>query len=134
MTQVMENDVTQAFERLEPDVRTCLLEVRELVLSTAEELEVGPLTETLKWGEPAYLTERSGAGTTIRLGESKGKPGYCAIFVHCQTTLVSEFRETIDDPAVGFEGNRAVTFPASLPLPREALRHCIAQALTYKRR
>lgn len=105
-----------------------------MILSAAEELEVGPLTETLKWGQPAYLTERSDAGTTIRLGQPKGKPGHCALFVHCQTTLVAEFRETIADRAIGFEGNRAITFPAAPPLPHEALRRCIAQALTYKRR
>lgn len=105
-----------------------------MIFAAADELRVGPLTETLKWGEPAYLTEASRAGTTIRLGQPKGRANQCAIFLHCQTTLVAEFRETISDPAITFEGNRAVVFEAGEALPREALHHCIAQALTYKRR
>lgn len=127
-------EVEKAFSRFTPKAGTTLKAVREMILASADELEVGPLTETLKWSEPAYLTEASRAGTTIRLGQPKGKPDHCAIFVHCQTTLVAEFRETITNPAIGFEGNRAVTFEAGGTLPREALQHVIAQALTYKRR
>ena len=127
-------EVAAAFDRFDDAVKRTLLEVREMTLSAAEELGVGPLTETLKWGEPAYLTESSRAGTTIRLGQPKNRSIHCAIFVHCQTSLIAEFRETIDDPAIEFEGSRAVIFAASEPLPREALQHCIAQALTYKRR
>ena len=130
----MDDQVRAAFDEFDSNVRSTLLEARELVLQTAAELEVGPLTETLKWGEPAYLTEASRSGTTLRLATPKNRPDHCAIFVHCQTTLVTEFREVIDHPAIGFDGNRAVIFPADLPLPVDALRHCIAQALTYKRR
>ncbi len=52
------------------------------------------------------------------------------MFFHCQTTLVAEFRERY--PAVfAFEGNRALLFRIGDPLPVDALRHCVARALTY---
>lgn len=130
----MAPDVEAAFARFEPETREALLAVRSLVFEAADDVDAGPLTETLKWGEPAYLTEATKSGTTIRLGTPKGMEDRCALFVHCQTSLVAEFREVIDDPAIGFEGNRAVIFPTTRPLPEDALRHCIAQALTYKRR
>ncbi len=41
--------------------------IRTLIHQEADRLEAGPLTETLKWGEPSFLTEASKAGTTIRL-------------------------------------------------------------------
>lgn len=130
----MPPEVEEVFAGMNEPQREAMLAVRELIFRTADELDVGPLTETLKWGEPAFLTEASKSGTTIRLGVPKGSENSCAMFVHCQTTLVAEFRETIVDPSIGFEGNRAVLFPVETPLPVVALRHCIAQALTYKRR
>ena len=110
------------------------MEVRRLIFATANDVDAGPLTETLKWGEPSYLTEASKSGTTLRLGQPKGQSDKAALFVPCQTTLVAEFRETIDDPAIVLEGNRAILFTFGERLPCDALRHCIAQALTYKRR
>ena len=130
----MDDPVKAAFDEFEAPVRKRLIEVRQLILDTAKECEAGPLTETLKWGQPSYLTEASKSGTTIRLGIPKGAGSRCAMFVSCQTSLLSEYREIIDDPAIEFEGNRAVIFSADAPLPTASLEHCIAQALTYKKR
>lgn len=114
-------------------VRLQLLEVRDLVFAVAAETEgVGPLTETLKWGEPAYLTETSKSGTTIRLGVSKSAPDQCAVFVNCQTTLIDTFR-TLFANDFTFEGNRALIIPATGDFPREALALCLRAALTYHR-
>ena len=55
------------------------------------------------------------------------------MFVHCQTTLVSTYREIYPD-TFRFDGNRALLFSADLALPEEPLKHCIALALTYHRR
>ncbi len=65
----MPADVAAVFAGFPERVRRRLLEVRDLIFETAADIEgVGPLTETLKWGEPAYLTGATGSGTTIRLG------------------------------------------------------------------
>ncbi|MGB7405098.1 MAG: hypothetical protein WA906_05370 [Pacificimonas sp.] len=91
------------------------------------------MTETLKWGQPAYLTEASKVGTTIRLGVPKNTPDACGLFVHCGTSLVEEYRVSPSD-GLTFEGNRAAIFGTEGNLPKAELRHAIRQALTYKRR
>lgn len=98
----MDETVKAAFDAFEMPVRDRLLEVRDLILKTADECEARPLTKTLKWGQPSYLTEATKSGTTIRLGIPKGSGGRCAMFVSCQTSLLSEYREIIDQPAITF--------------------------------
>lgn len=124
------SDVEAAFLAYPEQARVRLYELRELVLETAAALEeVGPLSETLKWGEPAYLTDATGSGSTIRLGWKKNTPTRYAMYFNCQTTLVDTFRTLF--PELTFEGNRAVIFDVAEPLPREAAIKCIELALTY---
>lgn len=125
--------IAEALQRYSEPVRLRLLQVRDLIFAVAAETDgVGPLTETLKWGEPAYLTEASKSGTTIRLGVSKAAPDRCAVFVNCQTSLISGFR-THFAADFAYEGNRALIIPAAVDLPREPLALCIQAALTYHR-
>lgn len=125
--------VAQTLEHYPDAVRRRLLQVRDLIFSVAAETEgVGPLTETLKWGEPAYLTETSKSGTTIRLGASRSSPDQCAVFVNCQTTLIDTFRAHFADDFT-FEGQRALLFPATGDFRREPLALCLRAALTYHR-
>ena len=49
---------------------------------------VGRLTETLKWGQPSYLTAESGSGTTVRIDRLKNRDDGYAIYFHCQSGLV----------------------------------------------
>ncbi len=126
-------EVEEAYTKLDGNLHERLLEIRALILEVAEDCEVGPLTETLKWGEPAYLTDATKAGTTIRLGRHKKYPDHAAMFVNCQTTLVDEYRSLFDDE-LEFEGNRAVVVPLTGELPKEQLGSCIRLALTYHRR
>lgn len=123
-----------AFDAFPGPIRRCLLQVRGLIFETAGKHErVGPLTETLKWGEPAYLTEATGSGSTIRLGPVKSSDKDCAVFFDCRTDLVETFRERFPD-AFAFEKNRAILLPVSNPLPRAPLTACLATALTYHQR
>jgi hypothetical protein len=125
--------IAAALGRHPEPVRLRLLQVRDLILSVAAETDgIGPLTETLKWGEPAYLTETSKSGTTIRLGVSKSAPDQCAVFVNCQTMLIDTFR-TLFANDFTFEGNRALIIPATDDFPREPLALCLRAALTYHR-
>ena len=88
MSPPVPGPVAEALSRYPERVRARLLEMREIVYAVAAETEgVGPLTETLKWGEPAYLTEASRSGTTIRLGTTKSAPEDCAVLFNCKTTL-----------------------------------------------
>jgi len=121
--------VRQVLESYPESIRERLLAVRSLVFETAARTDgVGELTETLKWGEPAYLTKSS--GTTIRLGWKPKQPKQFAMYVNCQTTLIETFRELAPE-GVSFEGNRAMVFAPPFDAPRDFIVACIAAALTY---
>ena len=123
--------VAAVFDGYRPEVKARLLRLRDLIFKTAVETEgVGALEETLKWGQPSYLTPETKSGSTVRIGKLKSDDGGIAMFFHCQTSLVETFREIYRDE-LAFEGNRAIVLPAGGGLPEEALRHCIAMALTY---
>ena len=123
--------LSENFDSYDAEIRACLLEVRQLILKVAARTDgVGPITETLKWGEPSYLTSQTGSGSTIRISTVKNAPDKFGIYFNCQTTLVEEFRQLYPD-AFEFNGNRAVICKTKAPLPREPLEHCIALALTY---
>jgi hypothetical protein len=130
----MPDAVAAAFDAFPSPVRARLLEVRALILATAAKTAgVGPLTETLKWGEPAYLTEATGSGTTIRLGWPKPGGETCAVLFNCRTTLVEHFRAHFGD-AFAYQGSRAILLDVSGPLPAAPLAICLAMALAYHRR
>jgi len=115
-----------------PDaVRERVLDLRRLVFELADELECGPIEESLRWGEPAYLTSVSRSGTTVRFDSKDPASGTYALYVHCQTDLVSRWRERHGD-VLTCEGSRAVVFHVDQQPPEEVLRDCIASALTYK--
>lgn len=122
--------VAAVFKAYPAALRKRLLALRELVFDVAVRTDgVGPLTETLKWGQPSYLTEQTRSGSTVRLDRVKKGDGY-ALYFHCQSGLVPRFRELYPD-TFRFEGKRALTFEPGDRLPVRALRHCIALALTH---
>lgn len=102
--------------------------LRQLVLSTAEELEaVQQLEETLKWGEPSYLTK---TGSTVRMDWKAKKPEQFALYFKCTSQLVPTFRTLYGD-LFTFEGNRALVFGLEEKIPEKEVKHCIALALQY---
>ncbi|GGF13731.1 hypothetical protein GCM10011321_02140 [Youhaiella tibetensis] len=126
--------VARTIARYPAPVATRLMEIRALIFAVAARTEgVGPLTEALKWGEPAYLTEASRSGTTIRLGATRSSPDAAAVLLNCRTSLVESFRAGFAD-VFAFEGNRAVIMPIAGPLPQAPLILCLRAALTYRRR
>jgi hypothetical protein len=117
-----------------PAVRGRLKALRKLILDTAKKTDgVGRIDETLKWGQPSFLTNETKSGSTIRIDALKDDPGRTAMYFHCQTNLVATFRQMYPKD-FAFEGNRALIFDANKPLPEDALRHCVALALTYHAR
>ena len=90
--------VAATFSAYPEPVRSCLLELRELILQTAEQTQgVGAIQETLKWGQPAYLTPETKSGSTLRIDALKNTPDGYAMYFHCQTNLVESFRERFQD-------------------------------------
>ncbi len=126
--------VALVFDGYPPKIRQRLLALRSLILRTAAATEgVGELQETLKWGEPAYLTAESGSGSTIRIGWKKSRPSEYAMYFNCNTNLVETFRTQYPN-RFRYEGNRAIVFGEGEPVPQSELRSCVRAALTYHRR
>ena len=122
--------VEAVFKAYPKPVKTRLLALRRLILDTAKTTRgVGALEETLKWGQPSYLTPATKSGSTIRIDQLKAEAGQYAVYFHCQTNLVETFRELY--PELRYEGNRAILLAAEDKVPEAALRRCVALALTY---
>jgi len=132
-TPAMPDQVANAFDAFPDQARKQLMAIREIIFAVAARSEtIGELTETLKWGEPAYLTESSKSGTTVRIACKAADPEYVGLYFNCQTTLVEDMRWTFSDEFI-FEGNRAVKIAVEKPLPRIAIEQIIEMALTYHR-
>lgn len=125
--------VAAVFKAYPPAVRARLMALRQLLFDVAADTGgVGRLSETLKWGQPSYLTEETGSGTTVRIDRLKEDAGY-AVYFHCRSGLVERFREIYAD-RFNYEGTRAIRFKIGDRLPEKELRHCLAMAMTHHSR
>ena len=132
MTDSIQNEAVRGvFEAYPEEVRPAMLSLRQLILDTAASMDaVGPLEETLKWGEPSFLTSESKSGSTIRIDWKKRAPEQYAMYFICHTNLVNSFREVYSEE-LSFDGNRSIVFQLGEEIPEPAVSHCIAMALTY---
>ena len=123
--------VAAAFQANSKEIRSKLMWLRRLIFETASATEgVGEIEETLKWGQPSYLTPRTKSGSTIRIGAvCSDRPRY-AMYFHCRTDLIATFREIYPEK-FRYEGNRGIVFGSDDSVDEAALRHCISLALTY---
>ncbi|MEP3631557.1 MAG: DUF1801 domain-containing protein [Shimia thalassica] len=128
-TPFADPDVKAAFDRFPAPERGGLMVLREMIFETAIETpEAGTIEETLKWGQPSYLTPVTKSGSTVRLGVPK--TGGLAMYTHCQTTLISDFK-TLFPEDFKFDGNRGVIFESGQTTFDDRLRFLIKSALTY---
>ncbi|WP_428525599.1 DUF1801 domain-containing protein [Roseibium sp.] len=127
------NATLSLIEQESPEVREGLLKLRRLILETAVETDgIGKIVETLKWGQPSYLTENPKSGTTIRIAKDGSELGDIALYVSCNTSLVSEWRGLFPDLIFG--GDRSLHLSLTVPMPLPELRQMIRMALTYHSR
>lgn len=120
--------VKTVFENYPVHVKKQMLQLRELVLSAASEIDgLENLEESLKWGEPSYLTKN---GSTVRMDWKKKNPEQFAIYFKCTSKLVPTFK-SIYKNKFKFEGTRAIVFKLNDQIPEAELKHCISMALTY---
>jgi len=112
-----------------PDfVQDKMLELRKLVLETASETdEISMLEETLKWGEPSYLTKM---GSTLRMDWKPKSPNQYAMYFKCTSKLVKTFKVVFGEN-FNYEGDRAIIFQLGDDIPKAQLKSCIKAALTY---
>lgn len=124
-------NVAEVFNGYPPKLRAKLMQLRRLIFDVALQTEgVGELEETLKWGQPSYLTTSSKSGSTIRIDGANAGRAESAMFFICHTNLVDTFRQIYPD-ALQYDGNRSIVFGEHEAIDEGALRHCISLALTY---
>jgi len=120
--------VKDIFDTYPKSVRPKMLYLRELVLDAASKIDgLQTLEETLKWGEPSYLTKH---GSTLRMDWKEKSPNQYAMYFKCTSKLVPTFK-TIYKDIFEFENNRAIVFELESNIPKRELKHCITLALTY---
>lgn len=126
--------VENKFDTYAKEDRERLMRLRSWLFEEAEKLEnCGEVVETLKWGEPAYLTKKPNSGSTIRMNTVKNSPGSVALYFNCNSSLLKEFRQHYENELV-LHGDRMVEFPQDQPMSEKTVRHCLALALTYHQR
>jgi hypothetical protein len=124
----MKAEVKNKFDSYPEHIKSLILQLRELVLSIAEDLDLGEIEETLKWGEPSYHVKN---GSPVRMDWKPQSPNQYFLFFHCQTKLVDTFRELYSED-LDFDGNRAIVLQVNRDLPTNVIRHCIELAMKYK--
>ncbi|UOB19105.1 DUF1801 domain-containing protein [Abyssalbus ytuae] len=121
-------EVEVVFNNYPDSVRNKMLYLRNLLIETAKENDqITKLEETLKWGEPSYLTK---IGSTIRMDWKQKSPEHYAMYFQCTSRLVETFKMIFKNK-FNFEGNRAIVFGLNNEIPTAELKHCIRAALTY---
>jgi len=129
MTDHKSSEILNTFEGATPDQRAGVASLRSLIFDTAQRTAgVGPLSESLKWGQPSFVPIKPKTGTPIRLGLLKNS-GF-AVYTHCQTSLIGDFQEQFPND-FKFEGTRAIHFETVEDIKPDILKLFIARALTY---
>lgn len=123
--------VQEKFDSYPKSIKPRLLYLRELIFKTASQAPgVGDIEETLKWGEPSYITSQTHSGSTVRVDWKKGTPEHYYMYFNCKTTLVDTFKEIYGN-LFTYGGNRSLIFHKDDELPLNELIDCITMALTY---
>lgn len=120
--------VNEVFANYPKRVRDKMLSLRKLVLETASEIpEITKLEETLKWGEPSYLTKQ---GSTLRMDWKAKTPDQYQMYFKCTSRLVETFK-VIFGEKFNYEGKRAIVFDIDGEVPTKELKQCIKATLLY---
>ena len=120
--------VEQVIANYPDTVRDKMQFLRKLVIETAEETEgIHMLEETLKWGEPSFVTKN---GSTLRMDWKERAPNQYAMYFQCTSRLVDTFRMVFNHK-FQYEGNRAIVFQLNQKIPVLHLKECIRASLTY---
>ena len=124
-------EVAAVFNSYPQKIKTKLMFLRQLILDTATSIKgVGEIEETLKWGEPSYLTAKTKSGSTIRIDWKNSQEEQYAMYFKCTANIVTAFKERYPRK-FRFGGNRSIIFNIDDEIPVKELKSCIALALTY---
>jgi hypothetical protein len=124
----MDLNVKRKFETYPENISILLYQIRELIFGVAKQDGISDILETLKWGEPSYI---SNIGSTVRFDWKVKSPDQYCIYFNCKTSLIETFKEVYGDTFT-YEGNRAIVLKIDQDVPLTELAHCISMSLRYK--
>ena len=125
----MDSIVEQKFDSYPANVSILLTRLRDLIFEVAQQDGISDLVETLKWGEPSYMSK---IGSTVRFDWKAKKPEQYCVYFNCKTSLIETFKEVYGDTFT-YDGNRAIVFQVEDVVPYKALAHCLSMSLRYKK-
>ena len=111
-----------------PNVKPSITKLIKLIEEVAEkEPSINKLEQTLKWGEPSFITSK---GSTLRLDWKEKSPEIVSLYFKCTSLLVPTFK-TVYGPKFNYENNRAIQLKLNDNWPEEELKVCIKATLLY---
>ncbi|KAA3615369.1 MAG: DUF1801 domain-containing protein [Calditrichaeota bacterium] len=127
----IKSEVAVVLNTYPQEIKSKLLFLRHLIFDTAASIEsVGEIEETLKWGEPSYLTPKTKSGSTLRIAWKASQKEQYSLYFKCTANLVPAFKQRFPQK-FKFGGNRSIDFSVNDKIPIKELKQCIALALTY---
>ena len=123
----IDSNLHNKFEGYPDAAKVKLLTIRAAIFDVAAEESLGDIAESLKWGEPSYL---STMGSAIRIDWKHKSPNTISVYVNCKTNLIDTFKEIYSN-TLTFVGNREIVFQITDELPMPELKACISMALRY---
>lgn len=125
----MNKEVETKYKSYPSTVNRELLDLRKLILEVVrKDKDIDFIEETLKWGEPSFLTKTS--GSTLRIDWKERNPNYISIFVNCRTKLISIFKDLYPND-FEYVGNREIRLPLGGKYSKNKLKKCIELVLKY---
>ena len=74
-------EVAAVFDAYPGEIKPKLMFLRQLIFDVASRTNgVGELEETLKWGQPSYLTTQTRSGSLVRIDQIKSQEGKYAMY------------------------------------------------------
>ncbi len=124
-------NVRHVFDAYPEDIQDKCLFLRQLIFDVAsQDSRIGPIDETLRWGEPTYIPSKTKSGAMVRLHHYASKPFDFALYFLCQTDLVHRFREMYPN-TFRFSGNRSLQFMFEDELPVHDIKECVRMSFLY---
>ncbi|APX11725.1 hypothetical protein [Tateyamaria omphalii] len=129
---MLPSDILTRVESWPQSAQSHFLRTRTLVHDVATSEDVGPLDESLKWGQPSWRPKRARTGSTLRLDWSPATPDRLLAFVDCKTDLAAQMDHRFPGQFHN-DGRRALGFDTTHPLDKDAVWQLARLTLTYHR-
>lgn len=120
-------EIQAIFEQYPKTAQKKLYQLRDIILSVADQKQLGKVTEAVKWGEASYSCS---GGTPVRIDWKHKHPENISMYFNCQTSIAEAVRAVFGSH-LNVVGNREIRFHLKQTLPKKAISFCIDLCLRY---